>query len=150
MPELRESVDVAVAPQQVWDTLVHWERQGEWMLLTKVRATVRDGQGVGGGIEGWTGVGPVGVLDEMEIRVWEPPHRVVTRHLGRVVRGGGAFEITDLGDGRSRFTWSEWLDLPLGVLGRLGWPLARPFVRAGFVISLRRFKRYVEAGAPAR
>jgi hypothetical protein len=81
----------------------------------------------------------------MTIRVWEPPVRCVVRHTGRFVRGSGAFEITDLGDGRSRFTWSEWLDLPLGLPGRLGWPLVRPLMRAGVGFSLRRFARAVES-----
>ena len=146
MAELTESVVVAAPPQAVWDRLVDWDAQGEWMLLTRVRGTEQHGQGVGAGIEGWTGLGPLVVHDTMTIRVWEPPVRCVVRHTGRFVRGSGAFEITDLGDGRSRFTWSEWLDLPLGLLGRLGWPLVRPVMRAGVGFSLRRFARAVESG----
>lgn len=144
MATVVESVEVDVAPQVLWDTLVHWERQGEWMLLTRVRPTRDGGQGVGAGIEGWTGVGPLGLRDPMTVRVWEPPHRCVMRHEGRLVRGAGAFEITDLGGGRSRFTWAEYLDLPFGPLGRLAWPLARPLTRAGVRTSLRRLKRLVE------
>ena len=144
MPELIETVDVAAPPDQVWDALVHWERQGEWMLLTRVRGTAQGGQGVGGGIEAWTGIGPVGFVDRMVVRVWEPPERCVVWHTGRFVRGGGAFEVVDLGGGRSRFVWSEFLDLPLGRLGRLAWPLARPVARAALRVSLRRFRRYVE------
>ncbi len=147
MAELTVSTVVRAAPQQVWDHLVAWDVQGEWMLLTRVRGTVQGGHGVGGGIEGWTGIGPVGFLDTMIIRVWEPPVRCVVRHTGRLVRGSGAFEITDLGDGRCRFTWSEWLVLPLGLLGRLGWPLVRPVARAGLSYSLRRFAQAVEADA---
>jgi uncharacterized protein YndB with AHSA1/START domain len=147
MAELIESVEIDAAPQRVWDALVDWDRQGEWMMLTQVRRTAQGGQGVGGGIEARTGVGPIGFVDPMEIRVWEPPHRCVVRHTGRVVRGGGAFEIIDLGGGRSRFTWSEWLDLPLGLLGQLGWLPARPVVRAGIRRSLRRFARYAAGRA---
>ena len=139
------SVEVDASPEQVWAALTDWDSQGQWMLLTRTRGTVHGGQGVGGGIEGWTGVGPIGVLDTMVVRSWERPVRVAVRHTGHAVRGSGAFEIEPLGDGRSRFTWSEWLDLPLGPLGRLGWPLARPFVRAGLRYSLARFRTFVEA-----
>lgn len=143
MAELRVPVEVAAPPAAVWAALVDWDSQGEWMLGTRVRGTVQNGQGVGGGIEGWTGIGRLGFLDTMVITVWEPGVRCVVRHTGRVVRGSGAFEIEDLGDGRSRFVWSEYLDLPLGRLGRLGWPLVRPVFRAGVRHSLRRFARLV-------
>jgi len=147
MAQLTESVEVAAAPQVVWDRLVDWDRQGEWMLLTRVRGTEQGGRGVGGGIEGWTGIGKVGFLDTMTIRVWEPPVRCVVRHTGRLVRGSASFEVVDLGAGRSRFVWSEWLDLPFGALGRWGWPLVRPAMRAGVRTSLRRFARAAEAGS---
>jgi len=55
-----------------------------------------------------------------------------------VVRGDGVFEVVELPDGRSRFVWSEVLDLPLGRLGRLGWPLVKPAMVAGVRYSLRR------------
>ncbi len=144
MPEIVHTVEVNATPQQVWDALTDWDRQGEWMLLTRVRGTAQDGQGVGGGIEGRTGLGRLSVLDSMTITVWEPPVRCVVRHTGRVVRGGGAFEVVDLGGGRSRFVWSEFLDLPLGWLGRIGFRFARPLFDAGLRWSLRRFARYVE------
>jgi hypothetical protein len=119
------------------------------MLGTTVRPTDQGGQGVGGGIEAFTGVGPLGVLDRMQITLWEPPRRCHVLHLGRVVRGTGAFEVEPLPGGRSRFVWREDLDLPLGVLGRLGWPLVRPAFAFGVQLSLRRFARWVEAGRPS-
>ena len=86
----------------------------------------------------------------MVITVWEPPHRAVIRHTGKLVRGSGAFEVEPLTPGRARVVWSEWVDLPLGVLGRLGWPVVRPLLRAGVQLSLRRLARYVEAGGGAQ
>ena len=64
------------------------------------------------------------------------------------MRGTGAFEVEPLGADRSRFVWREDLDLPLGLLGRLGWPLVRPVFAYGVQLSLRRFARWVEAGRP--
>jgi carbon monoxide dehydrogenase subunit G len=133
---------VVEAPaQQVWDLLTDWDRHDGWMLLTRAEG----GHGVGETLSAFTGVGPVGFLDTMTITVWEPPHRAVVRHTGRVVRGSGAFEVEQLAPGRSRVVWSEWIQLPLGVLGRLGWPLVRPVLRLFVQVSLRRLARQVES-----
>jgi len=140
--ELIVRQDVNAPAERVWSALVDWDRHDAWMLLT--RAT--GGAAVGESIEAFTGIGRFGFLDRMTIVVWEPPHRAVVRHTGRVVRGSGAFEVRELSAGRSTVVWSEWVDLPLGVLGRAGWPLVRPLLRVGVSFSLRRLARYVEAG----
>lgn len=140
---LRLSVDIDAPVAATWDAVVDWDRQGEWMLGTRVRGTERDGHGVGGGIEAFTGVGPVGFLDTMVVTAWEPPYRCSVRHTGRVVRGTGDFEVHALPENRSRFVWSERLDLPLGVVGRAGWLLLRPAFAAGVQLSLRRLARLV-------
>jgi hypothetical protein len=141
------AVDVIVdaPPQSVWDAVTDWSRQSEWMLGTTVRATDRGGVGVGGGIEAFTGVGRAGFLDTMVITEWDPPRRCVVRHTGDVVKGLGIFEVVALPEGRSRFVWAEELDLPLGVLGRLGWPLIRPGFAWGVRRSLVTLAREVEA-----
>jgi hypothetical protein len=77
----------------------------------------------------------------MELTAWDPPRRCVVAHTGAVVRGDGVIEVVALPDGRSRVLWIEKLDLPGGALGRLGWPLARPFARAGLAVALRRMAR---------
>lgn len=137
---------VAAPAEASWTALSDWDSQGEWMMGTRVRATAQGGQGVGGEIEAWTGVGPIGFLDTMVITEWAPPKRCLVRHTGRVVRGTGAFEVEDAGNGRSRILWSEQLDLPLGYVGYAGWLLARPAVRWGVVRSLRALGRSIEAG----
>jgi hypothetical protein len=143
MPVLALSVDVDAPAAQTWAAAVDWARQGEWMLGTRVRPTVGNGQGVGGRVEAFSGIGPIGFLDPMEITLWQPPRACHVKHLGRVVRGTGAFEVEPRGDARSRFHWREDLDLPLGILGRIGWLLARPFFAYGVQLSLRRFARHV-------
>jgi hypothetical protein len=146
MPELTETVDVDAPPERVWAALIDWVRQGEWMLATHVTTLGGTAQEVGGRLAARTGV-PVpggrrlGVLDTMLITRWEPPRRVDVRHTGRVVRGTGVFEVRPRGE-LSTFVWTEVLDLPLGALGRLGWPVVRPAMRAGVRLSLRRFAEF--------
>jgi uncharacterized protein YndB with AHSA1/START domain len=140
--ELVVTQDVNAPADRVWSVLVDWDAHGEWMLFTRASG----GAAVGEPIEAFTGIGRVGFVDRMTIVVWEPPHRAVVRHTGRVVRGSGAFEVRELSPGRSQVVWSEWIDLPLGALGRAVWPLVRLVVHAGVSFSLRRLARYVEGG----
>jgi hypothetical protein len=136
---LTVAIDIDAPVERVWDAVVDWDNQGDWMLGTRVRGTVRSGVGVGAGLEAFTGVRGIGFLDTMEITAWEPPHRCDVRHTGRLVRGTGVFEVLALPGGRrSRFVWQENLDLPLGLVGRLGWLLVRPLAAFGVRLSLRR------------
>ena len=141
------AVDVVVdaPPEAVWAAVTDWARQSEWMLGTTVRSTDQDGVGVGGGIEAFTGVGRVGFLDTMVITEWDPPRRCVVEHTGHVVKGLGIFEVVALPEGRSRFVWAEELDVPLGILGKVGWPLVKPGFAWGVRRSLNKLARDVEA-----
>jgi hypothetical protein len=141
------AVDVVIdaPPEAVWSAVTDWPRQSEWMLGTVVRSTDLDGVGVGGGLEAFTGVGRLGVLDTMVITEWDPPRRCVVLHTGKVVKGLGIFEVVALPGGRSRFVWAEELDLPLGVLGKAGWPIVRPGFAWGVGRSLQKLARDVEA-----
>lgn len=143
------TVPVDAPVEQTWLCATDWAGQGEWMLGTTVRPTRRGGQGIGGAVEAFTGVGRVGFLDTMEITLWDPPQRCHVLHTGRLVRGTGAFEVEPRGEGRSTFVWREDLDLPLGVLGRLGWPVVKPLFGFGVQLSLRRFARWVETRGAA-
>jgi hypothetical protein len=140
-------VDVDAPPEEVFAAATDWAGQGEWMLGTKVWPTRYRGQGVGGHVSAWTGFGPLGFLDTMEITRWDPPRACHVLHTGRLVRGPGRFDVEPR-PGGSTFVWSEELELPLGALGRAGWPLVKPFAAAGILLSLKRFARWVEAGRP--
>jgi len=146
------SLDVVVnAPvEAVFDAFTQWAQQGEWMLGTRVEVRVGDGHSQDSQIAGWTGLGPVGFWDTMIITRWEPPYRVDVLHTGAIVKGTGTMEVLALPEGRSRFVWSEGLDLPLGVLGRIGWPLVKPAFVAGVRRSLKKFARLVETGTLPR
>ena len=136
--EIRFEVAVAADVEQTWAAGTDWDRQGEWMLGTRVRGTEQGGRGVGGGIRAVTGIGPVGIVDTMVITKWTPPHACAVRHTGRFVRGTGTFEVVERPSGAT-FVWSEQLDLPFGAVGRFGWRFAAPPFEWALRRSLRGF-----------
>lgn len=142
MAELVVTQEVAAPPERTWDVLTDWDVHDRWMLLTRAEG----GSGLGASIAAFTGVGRVGFLDTMTITEWEPPHRAVVRHTGKVVRGSGSFEVVQVAPGRSRVVWSERVLLPFGAVGTLLWPVVRPVLRVFVQVSLRRLARYVESG----
>jgi carbon monoxide dehydrogenase subunit G len=136
-------VRVRATPDRVWQAAMDWSRQGEWIPVTDVSG----GTGVGAEVVARTGVGPVGFTDTMVITEWDPPRRCVVRHTGRVVRGGGIFEVVPRGE-VSEFRWTELVELPVPgalqpaamLLGR--WTVA-PLTRLALSYALRRFARLV-------
>jgi hypothetical protein len=142
---IAERVAVAAPPEAVWAAAVDWERQGRWILLTDV--TVEPGgHRVGERFTARTALGPIGFDDPMEVTRWDPPHRADVLHHGRVVRGTGSFVVTPA-PGGAWLTWVEDLDIPGRRLGRLGFHVLEPLIRAGLRNSLRRIARAVEAEA---
>ncbi|MQY03638.1 SRPBCC family protein [Actinomadura macrotermitis] len=123
--------------ERVFAVLTDWPRHDEWMPFTRAEG----GRGHGAEVRGWTGVGPLGFLDTMVITDWRPGRRVAVRHTGRVVRGEAWFRVEPLPDGGSRIVWAELVELPLGPLGRAGWLVAGPVVRAFMGLGLRRLSR---------
>ncbi|HEX4015164.1 MAG TPA: SRPBCC family protein [Frankiaceae bacterium] len=152
MVELRVSVDVDAPPEKVFAGLTDWTRQGEWMPGTQVTVVKGRGDAVGDEILARTAVpkiGRVGFDDPMRITGWEPPVRCEVLHLGRVVRGGGVFLVEPLATG-SRFTWMEWVDPPLGLIGQFGLRAGRRPTQRALAVALKRFARWVERSADSR
>ena len=118
------------------------------MVGTRVEIRKGDGESVGSVIAGWSGIGPVGFWDTMEITRWEPPYRVDVLHTGKLVKGTGTMEVVSLPGNTSRFIWSEDFELPLGVLGAVGWPIGKFPLLAGVKKSLKALKREIESGRP--
>jgi uncharacterized protein YndB with AHSA1/START domain len=146
---LQLTVDVPADPATVFDAMTDWDHQHEWMLGTRVRAAAAGGRGEGGGIEAFTGIGPIGFWDTMTITRWEEPRVVEVSHTGHLVRGIGIFRVEPAAGG-ARFVWREEVDPPLGRLGALGWYLVKPALAAGVAYSLRRFARFAAARPPVR
>jgi hypothetical protein len=139
---IEERVAVAVPVEAAWAGLTDWEDQTGWMLFTDV--TVEPGgHRVGERLDAFTGIAGLGFHDPMEVTTWDPPHRVEVVHLGKVVRGGGIFEVRPA-PGGAWLVWVEELDLPLGRLGALGFALLRPGFQLMLRQSLRRLAKQLE------
>lgn len=138
---------VVVAPiEKVFTAFLAWERQGEWIPLTKVRLVSGDG-GEGSVIEAVTAVGPAVLRDEMRVDRVDTPHEVRVVHSGPLLRGPGVMRCTPLAGERTQMVWHEWFQLPAGTAGRLAWPLLWPGSKLSLNYALRRFARLVESGS---
>jgi hypothetical protein len=87
----------------------------------------------------------MGFLDTMTVTRWEPRAVCEVEHTGRVIRGSGTFSVVALAGRRSRFDWSEDLEIPFGRVGYTGFRAARPALRSAVRRALRRLKRTIEA-----
>lgn len=137
---MRIDVDVpTAAPREaVWDVLVDWERQADWMVdAESVHVLTPEREGVGVTVRCPTNLLGLTVQDVMRVTRWEEHELLEVVHLGGVITGTGAFELRDgPGDG-STIHWWEEVDPPLGALGEWGasW-LVAPVVRRLFTRSL--------------
>jgi carbon monoxide dehydrogenase subunit G len=142
---IEERIAVAAPPEAVWEAVTDWAGQDSWMLgTTIVPGPGPGGRGVGERLTAVTALGPVRFDDLMEVTLWDPPHRVDVRHLGKVVRGTGSF-IVEPAPGGAWLTWVEDLELPLGRAGQAGFTMVGPLARGGLRLSLRRLARDLEA-----
>jgi hypothetical protein len=143
--EVTASVVVQASAERVYAAFTAWERQGDWIPLTRVRVVSGDG-GEGSLIEAVTALGPAVLRDEMRIDRLDPPYEVRVVHCGKVLRGPGVMRCTPLAGDRTQMVWHEWFQVPAGVAGRIAWPVMWPGSKLGLNFALRRFARLVEAG----
>jgi uncharacterized protein YndB with AHSA1/START domain len=139
------SVKIALrAPaEQVFAAVTSWELQKKWIFATHVRGVGNESHKLGGKLEAFTGFGKLGFLDTMTITKWDPPHVCEVTHTGNFVKGKGLFEVSSENN-TTYFIWTEYLDLPFGIIGQIGWPLVWLSSKIGLYASLRRFKKLVE------
>ncbi len=76
----------------------------------------------------------------MTITKWDYPKVCEVTHTGKVVRGAGLFEVSQE-SGTTYFTWTEYVELPFGLIGKIGWLAVKPLTLLGLKQSLKKFKR---------
>ena len=146
MTHLELRVDIQAPAEAVWNAMTSWTKQGQWMMATKVESLDGDGRHVGARISAFTGVGRIGILDTMTVTQWNPPTSCEVLHTGKIVRGTGEFSVEQIHTQASRFIWAEDLEIPLGIIGQLGFLLIKPAFLFGIRRSLAKFAHLVEIG----
>ncbi|MGA0112833.1 MAG: SRPBCC family protein [Candidatus Nanopelagicaceae bacterium] len=138
LEEFRVTVTVNGYIDKVWEKLVDWKSQGEWMALTEVNSSVDNGgaSGVGTEISAFTGIGKFGVLDKMRVTQWEPPEFCAVDHYGKWIKGVGEFRLTQISPDKVRFDWYEKIAAPKLVMA-----LVKPGIILAVTYSLRKFAR---------
>jgi hypothetical protein len=137
-------IRISAPIDKVWAAIADWESQGNWMLQTRVWVTSEIRSGVGTSISALTG--PLvksgfkfGLLDKMVVTNWQPPRLCEVDHVGKIIKGTGKFELTDLSQGdeiATNFDWSETIKAPKVVFLLIYVP-----TYLGVRISLLRFRR---------
>ena len=139
MPGIRVSTYVPATVERVWDDVRDLGSHVEWMAdAEEIRFTSESRSGVGTTFDCDTKVGPLRLVDRMEVVEWQEREAIGVRHTG-LVTGTGRFTLEREGDG-TRFTWEEELAIPWW----LGGPLAAPVLRLVWVRNLRRLRRRFE------
>jgi hypothetical protein len=142
---------IDASPREVWRHLRDIASHVEWMAdAEEIRFTSRRRRGVGTTFECVTRVGPVRLVDVMEVTEWDEGRAMGVRHSG-VVTGTGRFTLRPrrLRPG-TRFTWEERLRFPWWLGGPVGSLAGGPVLRLVWRRNLRRFRRRVQADGAVR
>lgn len=151
MARITVSVEIAATPAEVWAVVEPVDRHVDWMRDAEaIRFQTDQRRGVGTRFWCDTKVGPIRLVDEMEITEWEPERAMGVRHTG-MVTGSGRFTLDEIDLGRrTRFTWSEELFFPWWLGGPLGAIVGGKVVMAAiWRRNLRALRTLVEQGQGA-
>ena len=148
MGRVQVSIEIDATPADVWTVVEPIERHVDWMHdAVAIRFTTEQHRGVGTAFLCDTKVGPITLVDRMEITEWVPERTMGVRHAG-IVTGTGTFTLTPIDlDRRTRFAWTETLHFPWYLGGRLGEIIGGTFVlKQIWNRNLRGLKQLVESG----
>jgi hypothetical protein len=144
--KIRVSTVIDASTRAVWRSIEDIETHVQWMEDAEaIRITSRRTSGVGTTFECDTRVGPLMLVDQMEITEWRARRTMGVRHTG-TVSGSGRFTLRSLGPGRTRFTWREELTFPWWLGGSIGGVVGAEVLRAIWKRNLRNLKALVESG----
>ena len=147
MAGIRVSTVIDATPAEVWEVVRHVEDHVDWMHdAVAIRFTTEQTRGTGTEFLCDTKVGPIKLVDRMEITEWVPGEVMGVRHIG-LVTGVGRFTIEPIDLGRrTLFTWAEDLTVPWWMGGPIGAFIGgKVALRPIWKRNLRNLKRLVEA-----
>ena len=150
MARIEVFTHIEAPPPIVWDVLVEWERQAQWMDdVTRVDVLSREREGIGVLLRCRTNILGVGLNDDLVVTEWSPQTVLGVRHLGWAIRGVAAFELASTAHG-THVTWWEEAEVPLGSVGEaIAPPVVLPWVQRMFRRNLANLKRLCEAALAA-
>jgi hypothetical protein len=135
-------------PARVWQVLINWAGQSQWIPLTSVKVIGGRSQGVGVRAVVLSGFRlgrlPIGLLDNFVVTGWTPPRELVVQHLGPYFTGKGIFRLEPSNNGTRVTAIEDFLvrgGRPVEALVRL----ALPLLRVGFRRSLRGLAEIAES-----
>lgn len=135
--------DFDIEARRLWDEMLDWPSHGRWIPATRVEVDGDDAQTVGATFTGYTGYGPLTLVDRMRITEieWDETAEqgtCVVEKLGPVLRGQAGFTIASTTNG-SRIEWFEQV-----TVARLPGFLAPPVNKLsalGFSFGMRRLAK---------
>jgi len=142
-PVMKMAITIRAPVDEVWEVVSDIERQPLWMEEMKsVRLTTPGPIGVGTRGEADVRIFLIGVVDPVEIDVYDPPTRFGIRHVGRFT-GQGRITLEAIDRGRTLVRWDERLVPPL--FPHLGQLVQKPIMGAIFQADLERLREIVES-----
>lgn len=138
-------------PRVVWDEMVDWPAHGAWIPATRVEIDEGDPKAVGGMFTGYTGYGPLTLVDHMRIAEIEfddeaGQGRCEVEKLGPVLRGTAGFTIRPSGSG-TELEWFEDVSVPY--LPRFLTPIVNKLGALGFAQGMRSLAKIMARRSPS-
>ena len=149
MSHIRIAIEIDAPPSRVWEVVEPVENHVDWIHdAVAIRFTTDQTRGVGTEFLCDTKVGPIKLVDRMQITEWVPGEVMGVRHIG-LVTGTGTFTLEPIDlDRRTRFVWQEELTFPWWLGGPVGAFIGGKIVlRAIWARNLRGLKQLVEQPA---
>jgi uncharacterized protein YndB with AHSA1/START domain len=149
MSQIRVAIEIDAPPSRVWEVVEPVENHVDWMHdAVAIRFTGEQTRGVGTEFLCDTKVGPIKLVDRMEITEWVPGEAMGVRHTG-LVTGTGTFTLEPIDlDRRTRFVWQEELTFPWWLGGPIGAYIGGKLVLGAiWKRNLRGLKQLVEQPA---
>lgn len=127
----------------VWDEMTDWTAHGRWIPATRVEIDEGDPRQVGGRFTGYTGYGPLTLVDRMEVTRFEwddgaESGECEVAKLGPVLRGRAGFTVRPAQDGTggSAVDWFE--DVTVPYLPGFVAPVVDRLSAAGFSMGMKK------------
>ncbi len=129
----------------VWEEMIDWPSHADWIPATRVEVDPGNAQVEGATFTGYTGYGPLTLVDRMRISSIEWDEATAqgsceVEKLGPVLRGRAGFVVSADGAG-SRVEWSEQVTVPY--LPELLAPIVGKMSALGFSIGMRRLAKVI-------